>query len=425
MPDGTVKLRVVRPVFRRLLDDLASGTITGLVAYDLDRIARDPRDLEDLIDVIEGRQHVPVRTVTGGTDLSNDNGIMMARIMVGIANKSSRDTSRRVERKHLELAEQGRVGGGGIRSYGYARDGLAIVDSEAAIIRELAERVIAGDSLSTLAADLTARKIPTVLAGTRWNARSVHSVVSKGRNAGLREHKGEVVGPAVWPAIIDQETWQQVKGALADRAAGSTNTLRFWLTGVLICSLCGRPLIGSTIGGGTRPRTRYWCATPRGGCGKIAVDAAGSEDIAGRLIVAYLSRPDVLADLAAATSHGNARQARRDAADDETQLAELAAMWGARKVTTKEYLAARKPIEGRLARSKAIMRASTPPGVRALLSSVDITTAWDRLTAPHDRREVARIVFPHGITVRPAKLRTFTFDPNRLVPVTEKDARRD
>ena len=327
MPDGTVKLRVVRPVFRRLLDDLASGTITGLVAYDLDRIARDPRDLEDLIDVIEGRQHVPVRTVTGGTDLSNDNGIMMARIMVGIANKSSRDTSRRVERKHLELAEQGRVGGGGIRSYGYARDGLAIVDSEAAIIRELAERVIAGDSLSTLAADLTARKIPTVLAGTEWNARSVHSVVSKGRNAGLREHKGEVVGPAVWPAIINQETWQQVKGALANRAAGSTNTLRFWLTGVLICSLCGRPLIGSTIGGGTRPRTRYWCATPRGGCGKIAVDAAGSEDIAGRLIVAYLSRPDVLANLAAATSHGNARQARRDAADDETQLAELAAMW--------------------------------------------------------------------------------------------------
>ena len=415
LPDGSTGLRVLRPVFRGILDDLVDGAITALIAYDLDRVARDPRDLEDLIDVVETHKR-PTAAVTGSLDLSTDSGIAMARVMVALANKSSRDTSRRVARKHLELAEQGKVGGGGIRSYGYARDGLTIVDSEAAIVRELAARVIAGDSLTTLARDLTERGIPTVRAGTRWNARSVHAVVSKGRNAALREHKGEVVGPAVWPAILDQETWHQVKGALGERAKGSTNRLRFWLTGVLICGLCGRPMAGSTIGGGTRPRTRYWCPTPRGGCGKIAIDAQCSEDIAARLIVAYLSRPDVLADLAAATSHENAQQARKDAADDEAQLAELAGMWGRRKITTKEYLAARGPVEDRLSRSKAVMRASTPPGVRALLAAVDITQAWARLTDPHDRREVARIVFPNGIAVQPAKPRTFTFDETRLVP---------
>ncbi|MBA3311299.1 MAG: recombinase family protein, partial [Nocardioidaceae bacterium] len=52
LPDGSAALRVVRPGFRRLLELLALGQVDGLIAYDLDRVARDPRDLEDLIDVV-------------------------------------------------------------------------------------------------------------------------------------------------------------------------------------------------------------------------------------------------------------------------------------------------------------------------------------------------------------------------------------
>jgi DNA invertase Pin-like site-specific DNA recombinase len=36
-----------------MLDDLEVGLIDGIVFYDMDRLARQPRDLEDLIDWVE------------------------------------------------------------------------------------------------------------------------------------------------------------------------------------------------------------------------------------------------------------------------------------------------------------------------------------------------------------------------------------
>jgi len=219
----------------------------------------------------------------------------------------------------------------------------------------------------------------------------------------------------VWPKIIDQETWLQVKAALAERARGSNNRMQRWLTGILFCGRCGHRLTGA-LGPVGRPPV-YRCAKATGGCGRLNIAAPASEDVVSRLVVAYLSRPDVLADLAAATSHENTQQARKDAAADEEQLTELAGMWGSRKISTKEYLAARKQIDDRLSRSKAIMRASTPRGVRALLAASDISAGWGRLTDPHDRREVARLVFTHGITVQPVVRRSFSFDAERLQPI--------
>src|SRR3954463_5738500 len=55
LPDGSTALRTLRPGFRSILDKLASGECDGLLAYDLDRTARDPRDLEDLIDIVESK----------------------------------------------------------------------------------------------------------------------------------------------------------------------------------------------------------------------------------------------------------------------------------------------------------------------------------------------------------------------------------
>ncbi|MDA8046846.1 MAG: recombinase family protein, partial [Actinomycetota bacterium] len=40
------KSKVVRPQFERMLTDLESGVIDGVVVYDLDRFARQPVDLE-------------------------------------------------------------------------------------------------------------------------------------------------------------------------------------------------------------------------------------------------------------------------------------------------------------------------------------------------------------------------------------------
>jgi DNA invertase Pin-like site-specific DNA recombinase len=258
LPDGRKAMRVVRPGFRRALAALEIGEADGLIAHDLDRVARDPRDLEDLIDVVESKNpRVPVESVTGSLRLANDGDVTMGRVLVAMANKSSRDTSRRVTRKHEELAVNGRPSGGGQRGYGYDRSGMVIRGDEAAVVQEMADKILEGWSLGAIATDLQRRGVPTVQGGL-WTSRSVRSIVTGPRVAGLRRYKGRVVAEAAWPAILPRDTWQAVCANLAGRSGGNRNQLRRWLTGVLHCGLCRQPLHAWT----NRGSWRFWCATP-------------------------------------------------------------------------------------------------------------------------------------------------------------------
>ncbi|WUH95310.1 recombinase family protein [Streptomyces sp. NBC_00433] len=120
-PDGSIDWVVIRPKFRQLLADLAAGVIDGVVFYDLDRLVRQPRDLEDLIDIIEYVQRPAIGATGGRMNLINDNDRHMARMMCVMALKSSEDTSRRVARMHLAAAQQGRIQGR--IAYGWIRRG--------------------------------------------------------------------------------------------------------------------------------------------------------------------------------------------------------------------------------------------------------------------------------------------------------------
>ena len=197
-------LRVVRPAFRAMIAALDAGSCDAVIAYNIDRVARDMRDLEDLIDVVEARS-IPCRAVTGQIDLSNDSGVTMARIGVAIANQSSRDQSRRIKRKHQDMATAGEFAGGGTRPFGYESDGVTVRQSEADIVRRIASDILNGVGLSRIAINLNAEGVPTVR-GQQWTGRNVHAVVTKPRNAGQRVYRGKVVGQAKWPAILDADT---------------------------------------------------------------------------------------------------------------------------------------------------------------------------------------------------------------------------
>ncbi len=57
LPNGRSVWRVIRPEFREMLEDYEDGKIEGVIFYDIDRLARQPRDLEDLIDLVEVAIH--------------------------------------------------------------------------------------------------------------------------------------------------------------------------------------------------------------------------------------------------------------------------------------------------------------------------------------------------------------------------------
>ncbi|MCZ4508657.1 recombinase family protein [Streptomyces sp. ActVer] len=428
LPDGTTALRTVRPGFRTALDGLASGEWDGLIADDLDRVARDPRDLEDLIDVVESRRpRIPVESVTGSLRLANDADITVARIMCAVANKSSRDTARRVARKHEELAAEGKPGGGGFRGYGYDRSNLVVVPEEAEIVEEIAARILGtwdgwtpeqreaidleiGESLNSIANDLKARNVPTVT-GAPWNSRSVKSVVTKPRVAGLRTHRKEVVGEAVWPAILDRDAWEEVCGRLAGRFRNVDLGLQRWLSGVLVCSRCDRLLIGWSGNGGVR----YWCPTPKGGCGRIAIKADVVEAEVERQVVDLLSQPRILEQLRSVADTEVSDEARRELAEDEAQLKEMAGAYARKEITFAEYREARGIVEKRVKESRALLVSRAPRVLRRLLDG-DVRANWVA-ARPVDKREVVLALVP-GYRVMPHdRSKGNKFDPARLVPL--------
>lgn len=414
LPDGTVGLRTVRPEYRRLLDDLATVHRDGLIGYDLDRVVRDPRDLEDLIDVVE-QHRIPSRSVTGSLDLSSDAGIAMARVMVAIANKSSRDTARRVIRKHEELATAGRVGGGGARPFGYERDGMTVIDDEAAAVRAMAVLYLEGRSLSEIGRELDGAGVRPV-GGGLWNPKSVSTILKAGRTAGLRVRHGEIVGRAAWPGIVDRDTWDRVQLALAERVRERPAGFQRWLTGCLFCGRCGHRMRGWS----DRGNPIYWCPKlpTDTGCGRVAARAVRVEEHMAEQIVTILMEPGAVGVLNRAVSTVSADDARTAAAADQAQLKELAGLWGRRLISMPEYLEARKPIQDRLAESEAVVKASFPSALRTILAAGDIPAAWAAL-APMQRREVTRGLFPHGIRIMPATRLGPVFDPDRIQPVEE------
>ncbi|NQX14256.1 recombinase family protein [Microbacteriaceae bacterium VKM Ac-2855] len=137
------KKNVVRPEFERLVADLEAGVIDGVVAYDLDRLWRKPSDLERVIDLYDTEHRRPFATVQGDYDLSTSDGRTMARILVAFANKSSSDTSRRLKRKNLQLAQAGRARSGP-QPYGYMVDQTVVDPVEGPIVHDMGMKLLAG-----------------------------------------------------------------------------------------------------------------------------------------------------------------------------------------------------------------------------------------------------------------------------------------
>lgn len=123
--------------------------LTPIIVWHVDRLYRQPRELEDLIDLVE--QH-PVRIEAvrgGGFDLNATEGRLMARQLVAIAAYESGHKSDRVKRANKRLAEQGACHGPA--RYGYEPGG-ALIPEQAAVIRQMADRFLAGESLRSITA---------------------------------------------------------------------------------------------------------------------------------------------------------------------------------------------------------------------------------------------------------------------------------
>jgi len=97
-----------RPAYLRMVQDYEVGLLDAIVVYDLDRLTRQPRELEDWIDRAESRGLLFV-TANGNADLATDGGRMCARIKAAVARAEVERKGARQSRAHVQRARQGRL----------------------------------------------------------------------------------------------------------------------------------------------------------------------------------------------------------------------------------------------------------------------------------------------------------------------------
>jgi DNA invertase Pin-like site-specific DNA recombinase len=232
-----------RPGWDQMLADVKAGKVSGIVVYHGDRLVRRPEDLADLMRLAESKG-VKLASPTGTRDLDTER--LELWIRAAFAEEESQRTSERRKAQYERWRRDGKVrpGGRGGRAYGFKSDGMTHVPAECEVIREMARRVLAGETVGSVARDVSARGHRTP-AGNEFGHGTVKKMLMRPRYAGLMPD-GE--SKAAWEPVLDRQEWERVALVLEAKAGGfdyATNARRWLLSGI---ARCGRELDGGECG---------------------------------------------------------------------------------------------------------------------------------------------------------------------------------
>jgi len=405
-----------RERYADLMAAVDRGEVTRIVAYMTSRLWRNRRERADAIERL-ARARVAVAAVKGpDLDFSTAAGRMLAGVLGEFDTHESEVKGERVARAALQRAQEGRANGAALYGWRreYERDGHGRVlsfrdvadETEAEVVRAIVDGLLAGASLRELADDLNARGVPSPN-GKRWGTSSVRKVALRPANIARRVHGGEVIGPAAWPPLLDEDRHARVVALLQDpgRRTARSGARRHLLTyGVGQCGVCGGHLRVGTKGG----HALYLCE-PRGCVGRRQdrVDA-----LVELVLLDRLSRPDAREVFTrpddagrAARERADGLRARLDTAADEYAAGRITAAQLARITATL-----RPELEAAEAAASRLVRGLHPEAL-AGLTGEHAEERWDALSAAQ-RRAVVEDLF-EAVVIRPTRQGP-GFDPEAI-----------
>jgi len=241
----------VRPEYERLLNDLMDGRIDAVVAWHPDRLHRSTVELERFIDAVE-RSRAEVATVSAGTyDLTTPAGRMTARVIGATARYEVEQKVERQQAANRQRVKEGASLIGRDRLFGYTHStSPVVVAQEAEVIRELAVRVVKGETLRSVARDLDRRSIRTTR-GNPFTAARIKELLLNERLAGRARYEGELYVGA-WEPILSVEQQKAVAAVLnapERMTSGGSTARKALLPGFLYCGTCGNRMYSSTSSG--------------------------------------------------------------------------------------------------------------------------------------------------------------------------------
>src|SRR5215207_11616141 len=172
-----------RPGFEQLLHLMERRQVAAVIVWHVDRLLRKMTDLERVIELVE-RTGIRLVTVSGDISLDTDMGRMVGRIMASVARAEVERKSARQRRAAIQKAQAGKPHGSK-RAYGYEADLVTLNESEAAVISEMARRVIAGNSFKEVAFWANAQGYRTTTGKIFYPLRSAICSIRRGMPASV------------------------------------------------------------------------------------------------------------------------------------------------------------------------------------------------------------------------------------------------
>jgi site-specific DNA recombinase len=411
--DTSASSRKPRPVYTTMLEAIGRGEAQVLVAWHVDRLTRKLTDLEHLIELTE-KTGLRIVTVNGDIDLSNDSGRLVGRILASVARGEVERKGARQKRAQQQAAEQGRPAGGR-RAFGYTSDGMTVVPDEAKLVAEAYRELLVGASLKSIARTWNERGFTTT-AGNPWRHDSVRGVLKNARYAGLRTYRGEVVGPATWDAVIDQETFDAADALLSmpERRTTSTTARKYLLPGLAFCGVCGEETADGYVAasdvatGHSRHGQRvYVCRAKK--C--ISRKAEPVDELIEAVMVERLSRPDAV-ELLSEPSSPEVDKARIQAQAIRERIDNLAVGLEEGILTLASVRRSSERLHKELAVIDGkIQNASHADVLTPLVTAGDVAAAWAACDLKQKREAIAALL---TITLLPPERGHQVFDPETV-----------
>jgi site-specific DNA recombinase len=353
------------PDLQRLVRDIEAGRVNTVLCTALDRVSRSVKDFLNFFELL-AEHHVEFVSLREQYDTTSPQGKLFVTIMMALAEFEREQTALRTKDAVAARSERGLWNGGRLLGYDLDPDCkgyLLVNEQEAEVVRHAFAAYLQCGSLAGTAEMLnswgyrtkafTSRR-GTVHPGKPFHITRLQYLLKNRAFIGMKEiakqkqvthtaAEGEYREvPAVWPAIIDRETFDAVQALMAKNGQTRTNQARehkhvyVLNTGLLFCGACGSQMEGRSGTGRLGTRYYYYACT-RKDCGMRVVAPEIEGAVLDRLGV--LAREDgILTELVAATNSrlqrqlptlGRRRKAlERDLAQVGSQADQLLSDWG-------------------------------------------------------------------------------------------------
>lgn len=398
--------------YEALLADLRAGVADTLIAWHSDRLHRQPRELEDFIDLINSKTIEVHFVQSGELDLSTPAGRMNARIHGVIARHESEHKAERIARRRQQQAQAGQWGGG-VRPFGWESDGVTPMPAEFGAIRRAYDMLLHGGSLRGVMKMLNEAGLRTTKKGTVWESIQTRQMLVRPRNAGKATYRGAVVGDGVWDEVVSEDEWRAVCDILSrkERRTSPGNVIK-WLGSLLYqCGVCEGPLVVGSTGSPGRPS--YRCkAMSRGGRYHVSRSAQALDEWTEDMLLARLQDPAYQEAFLLEPKRVDIPALRRRLGVLESSGRSMATRLGTELITEDEFDSFIVENRAKIREVQAELAAATATHPAAeLATSGDVRGTWGGYDLDK-RRAVLRSVMV--VTVFPSGSRGGRFDPSSL-----------